>query len=391
MKMLLPFLVMESKHFGLLSCSTSQVDRFMSALSIKINQVLLFFILLVIVLHYGRPILVPVTFAAFLSMLMSPLIDFLDRRGFRRVFSTISCIMILLVIIVMIILTLLGQITSIQKELPQIEDRANDLIQWLHAYVENRFDFPIDVQEKYLREQVTAAGNSSASYLMAALTGATGLLVQAIITLVVTFLLLFNKEKYHGFFMTIMDRTRGEKHEILNRVTNVAQQYLKGRMISIFILFVLYYLALLIIGVESALLLAAVAALVNIIPYAGSILAGVFPVIMALVSFDSFQPALWVIISFSIIQGIDNYFVTPFFMGGEVNLGALPTILIIICGGYVWGIAGMILFVPLLSMAKIYFDHSDDLRPYGKLLGDPSGERPTERFHRWLKEILGKQ
>lgn len=363
----------------------------MGALSIKVNQVLLFFILLVVVLHYGRPILVPVTFAAFLSMLMSPLIDFLDRRGFRRAFSTIACVLILLVVIVMVILVLLGQITSIQKELPQIEDRANELIQWLHAYVENRFDFPIDVQEKYLQEQVTAAGNSSASYLMAVLTGATGLLVQAIITLVVTFLLLYNKEKYYSFFMTIMDRTRGEKHEILNRVTNVAQQYLKGRMISIFILFVLYYLALLIIGVENALLLAAVAAIVNIIPYAGPILAGVFPVIIALVSFDSFQPALWVIISFSIIQGIDNYFVTPFFMGGEVNLGALPTILIIICGGYVWGVAGMILFVPLLSMAKIYLDHSERLRPYGELLGDPSGERPSKRFHRWLTGMLRKE
>jgi predicted PurR-regulated permease PerM len=363
----------------------------MSAFGFRINQVLLFFILLVVVLVYGRPILVPVTFAAFLSMLMAPLIDFLDRRGFKRVFSTITCVVILLSVIVMVILVLLGQINSIQKELPLIEERAEELIAWLHHYVENQFDFPIEVQEKYLREQVTAAGNSSASYLMTILTGATGLLVQAIITVVITFLLLFNKEKYHGFFMAIMDRSKGEKYEILNRVTKVAQQYVTGRMISILILLVLYYLALLIIGIQNALLLAAVAALVNIIPYAGPILAGVFPVVMALVSYDSFQPAFWVVASFSLIQGIDNYFVTPFFMGGEVNLGALPTILIIICGGYVWGVAGMILFVPLLGMAKIYFDHSERLRPYGALLGDPSGERPSKRFHRWLREVLRKQ
>src|SRR3546814_7175968 len=93
--------------------------------------------------------------------------------------------------------------------------------------------------------------------------------------------------------------------------------------------------------------------MVTLFPYTTLFRSGVFPVIIALVTKDSFEPALWVIITFIIIQGIDNYFVTPFVMGGEVNLSALATILIIICGGYIWGIAGMILFVPMLSIAKI--------------------------------------
>src|SRR5688500_3905749 len=135
-------------------------------------------------------------------------------------------------------------------------------------------------------------------------------------------------------------------------------------------LFILYFIALLIIGVKNALLLSLVAALVNIIPYVGPILAGVFPFLAALATKASFEPAIWVIISFSVIQGIDNYFVTPFVMGGEVNLNALTTILSIICGGFLWGIAGMILFIPLLSIAKIVFDHVEPLKPYGYLIGD---------------------
>src|SRR5690606_24628246 len=99
---------------------------------------------------------------------------------------------------------------------------------------------------------------------------------------------------------------------ILNKITNVAQHYLKGRLFSMFILFLLYYLALVIIGVKNALLLSAVAALVNIIPYAGPLLAGVFPVLIALVTKDSYEPVIWVIVLFTLIQGIDNYFVTPF-------------------------------------------------------------------------------
>lgn len=358
----------------------------MKVSSVKVNQFLLFWILLVIILIYGRRILIPITFAAFLSMLMSPLIDFLDRKGLKRVFSTIVCIIILLAVIVLIGLIIVGQVSSIKEDLPVIEERVNQLTMRLHDYIEASFDYSVNLQQEYLREQVSDLGTSSGNYLTKVLAGASNFVMQTIITLVVTFLLLFDKEKYRSFFMRVMKaEDRGEKHEILNRITKVSQQYLLGRVVSIAILFILYYIALVIIGVENALLLAAVAAIVNIIPYLGPILAGVFPVIMALVGFDSFEPAIWVIVSFSIIQGIDNYFVTPFFMGGEVNLSALATILIIICGGYIWGIIGMILFVPLLSMVKIVLDHTEDLKPYGYLLGDPSGQRPSKRFHKWLR------
>jgi predicted PurR-regulated permease PerM len=352
---------------------------------IKINQFLLFWILLVIVLIYGRPILIPITFAALLSMLLAPLVDYLDKKGSKRIFSTIACLIILLAAIILTALILIGQITSIRDELPRIEERANELIQGFHDYVERNFDYPVDSQKEYLQNQVKSLGELSASYLSAVLKGVSGMLVQTIIMLVVTFLLLFDKEKYRSFFMQIIGgKEKGEKHEILNRITNVSQQYLFGRMVSIFILFILYFIVLLIIGIENVLLLAAVAAVVNIIPYIGPILAAVFPVIIALVTKESFEPAIWVIITFSIIQGIDNYFVTPFFMGGEVNLSALATILIIICGGYVWGIAGMILFVPLLGISKILLDHTDEFKPYGYLIADPAKERPSKWLYRWL-------
>src|SRR5690606_28011690 len=119
----------------------------MKSSSIKVNQFLLFWILLVIVLIYGRPILIPVTFAAFLSMLMTPVIDFLDRRGFKRIFSTIFCIIILLAFIVLIGLIIVGQVSSIKEDLPRIEQRANELILRLHGYIEDSFDYSVRSEE----------------------------------------------------------------------------------------------------------------------------------------------------------------------------------------------------------------------------------------------------
>lgn len=359
---------------------------------LKVNQVLLFWILLTVVLYYGRVILIPATFAAILAMLMSPVCSWFDKKGFHRVASTIICILILLIVFVFVTVVLIAQVTSFQNDFPLIEQKANSIISSIHNYIESEYHVPVEHQKTILQKQVKSITQSSSSYFMSFITGATGLLANLAITLVITFLLLYDKEKYHRFFLRVFTgNDEAEKKVILEKITLVAQNYLVGRALSMLVLFVLYLVALLAIGIKNALLLAAIAAIVNIIPYVGPLMAGVFPVLVALVTKDTFQPAIWVAITFTVIQAIDNYFVTPFVMGGEVSLSALSTILIIICGGFLWGIAGMILFIPMLSIAKIIFDQVEGLKPYGYLVGDPAGEKPTIKLTRWLKNMWGKK
>jgi predicted PurR-regulated permease PerM len=358
---------------------------------LKVNQFLLFWILLTVVLVYGRPILIPVTFAIMLAMLMSPVCRKLDSKGLHRVLSTIICIFILLAVFVFVTGVLIAQIISFRDDLPLIAEKTNSIITSLHDYIEVRYDIPVEQQKTVLQNQVKGFSKSSASYLTGFVTGAAGMFVNLAITLVITFLLLYDKEKYETFFLRLIKGNNDEdKKALLNKITLVAQKYLTGRTLSMLVLFVLYLIALLSIGVKNWLLLAAISALVNIIPYVGPFLASVFPIVVALVNFDSYEPAIWVAITFAIIQAIDNYFVTPYVMGGEVSLSALSTIVIIICGGFIWGIAGMILFIPMLSIAKIVFDHVEKLQPYGYLIADPAGESPTIKFKRWVRKKFGK-
>lgn len=358
----------------------------------KVNHFLLFWVLLTIVLYYGRVILIPLTFAAMLTMLLSPVCSYFDKKGVPRVVSTIICILILLVVFVFVVAVLIAQVTSLQQDLPLIEQKANTIITSIHNYIERRYQVPVAQQKTILHQQVSNITRSSSSFLMSFITGATTLVAKLAITLVITFLLLYDKEKYHNFFLKLVKGNDDhEKRALFDKITLVAQNYLVGRALSMLVLFVLYLIALVIIGIKNALLLSAIAAIVNIIPYVGPLLAGVFPMMVALVTKVTFEPAIWVVITFTIIQAIDNYFVTPFVMGGEVSLSALATILIIICGGFLWGIAGMILFIPMLSVAKIVFDHVEGLAPYGYLVGDPAGERPTVKLARWFKNLLGNK
>jgi predicted PurR-regulated permease PerM len=357
----------------------------------KATQFLFFWIALVVVLYYGRVILVPFVFAAILSMLMAPVCRKLDSLGFHRVLSSLICILILLAVFVCTLFIMFAQVNSFRQDIPMIEHKLNTMIASLHTWLEQRFNIPVEHQKQVLQNQIRYFTESSSSYIGSVVTSAAGIIINASFIFVISFLLLYGKEKYYDFFLQLMHGTHDDvKNSLLNRITLVAQKYLVGRALSMLVLFILYLIALLIIGVNNALLLSLVAALVNIIPYVGPILAGVFPFLAALVTQDTFGPAIWVVISFSVIQGIDNYFVTPYVMGGEVSLSALATILSIICGGILWGIAGMILFIPLLSIAKIIFDHVDVLNPYGYLIGDDREETPSLRIMNWIKKRFSK-
>jgi predicted PurR-regulated permease PerM len=159
---------------------------------------------------------------------------------------------------------------------------------------------------------------------------------------------------------------------------------------SITIIAVLYSIGLSIVGIKNAILLAGIAAILTLIPYVGTVLGGLFPVMMALVTEDSMRPALLAILVMFSIQTIDNYFIEPNIVGGEVNLSALASILSIVAGGLIWGVAGMILFLPMMGITKIICDHVESLKPIGYVVGDPGGNK-SSRLREWIMDKFSRK
>ncbi|MCZ8284421.1 MAG: AI-2E family transporter, partial [Bacteroidia bacterium] len=83
--------------------------------------------------------------------------------------------------------------------------------------------------------------------------------------------------------------------------------------------------------------------------------------------------------------------IEPYVIGGEVNISGFFTILILLVGGLIWGIAGVVLFLPLLGVAKIIFDAIPELQPYGYLIGDQAQEKQSTRLLKKLKGLFGKK
>jgi predicted PurR-regulated permease PerM len=340
-------------------------------------------------MYFGREVLIMIVFSGFLAMLMAPLARKMENVGISRVFSTLLSVLIIVIVISAVLMLITAQIVTLTEDLPNIQNRLEELITGIQTWVEKQFGISPQQQLVALKTHAKNTISSAGSYLTGLVSGIVTFIGSFTLVLVFTFLFLLHREKYENFFVLLYnDEKRDEAKLIMDKVSKIAQQYLAGRAISIIILTIFYTIGLLILGIKNAFLLSAIAALLTFIPYVGPVIGGVLPFFMAVVSENSFGPALGVIIVISLAQVFDNYFIEPYVVGGNVNISPFFTIFILIIGGLLWGIAGVILFLPLLGMVKIFLDNIEGLYPYAYLIGDQKDSSGSKEIWKKFKALF---
>ncbi len=132
---------------------------------------------------------------------------------------------------------------------------------------------------------------------------------------------------------------------------------------------VLNSIGLLILGLEYAIPFAIIASMLAIIPLVGAILGAIPAVLFAFLFYDSLIMPLLVIAVFTTVQIFESSYLTPKIVGSKVSINPFVAIVVLILGGKIWGIAGMILFIPLMGIMRVGFSQVKELKPYGYLLG----------------------
>ncbi|MGB3017745.1 MAG: AI-2E family transporter, partial [Ignavibacteria bacterium] len=126
---------------------------------------------------------------------------------------------------------------------------------------------------------------------------------------------------------------------------------------------------LLILGIEYAILLGIIGALLNIIPYIGGVVSTALPMLVAIVTQDSLISPLLVLAVYLFIQFLDNNFIVPLVVASRVKINALVSIVVVLIFGAMFGISGMFIAIPLTAIVKIIFDRIEPMKPYGLLIG----------------------
>ncbi|PSR52313.1 AI-2E family transporter [Adhaeribacter arboris] len=348
----------------------------------RFNALLLFFILLVVALYFGRLFLVPFTFGTLLAMLLVPVCRWLEKHHINRVPAVFISLFLVLLFIIGLFAIISAQIVNFSNELPQMQQRLGETLNTLQKWVEQQLGVEPQKQIQLLKKAASNLFKSANSQATALVSGVVGGFTNFAIVVIYVFFLLWKREKYESFVLQLTEKEHhSQVKDTLYEITKVASEYLGGRLLSMAMLAVIYVVGFSIIGLKNAVLLGLIAVIPTIIPYVGPLIGAFFPLVMALTSGDTgaFVPVVLVLVA---AQAMDNYFIEPFVLGSNLSLSPFMTIVSIVIGELIWGVAGMILFIPLFAIIKIVCDHIPVLQPYGFLLGEDDDGKPA-----WIDKI----
>jgi len=199
------------------------------------------------------------------------------------------------------------------------------------------------------------------------------------------FMMLYYKSLLLEFIRKLF---RSEHHsavvEVLANSKNIIQSYLVGLFFEMLIMAVLNSAGLLILGIDYAIILGILCAVLNVIPYIGGVVATLLPMIIAFVTKDSLLYPVLVLVITIVIQFIDNNLIVPKIVASRVQINALISVIVVLIGGAIWGVAGMFLSIPLIAILKVIFDHIEPMKPWGFLFGNMV---PTASKFSFIKRI----
>ena len=368
-----------------------KIDKdFVFPLYAKISLVLIGIYVFISMLYVAKSILVPFVFALLIAILLYPIVQYLMRFKLNRIVSIVVAMFVGFLIIASVTFLLISQVSRLSESWPELNEKFSDIINQAVISIAGVFDVnPQSVQE-WLTETKTEFTEKLTSTIGKSLVIVGNGLVVVLLLPVYVFLILYYQPLLVTFILRLF---KTEKHNqvsnVISKIKSVIQNYLFGLIIETCIIAILQIVALLLLGIDYAILLGILGALLNLIPYIGGIVGVALPMMVALVTKSTASYALYVLIIYYVIQLFDNNYIVPVIVASKVKINALISIVAVLAGNALWGISGMFLSLPIIAIMKLIFDHVEPLNPWGFLLGDtmPDNYYPIRsRFRRRLHE-----
>jgi len=307
------------------------------------------------VVYLGRSILIPFLIAFLLAYAFDPVVRFLERRGIGRffaiwfVFTVIAAAFVLFLLVVIPIIQ--EEITRALVQIPgYLEHIRTDFL----PYLERRFG--VNIPKSYeeilprLREEVPSIFQPATAILFSFFSNTAYLLVAVANLIVIPFAFYYFLKDFdrlkRGAGEYIPPRHRAEVYHWFSELDRSLSGFIRGQLLIVLFLSVVYGIGLTLIGVDLAFVLGIIAAFGEIVPYVGFIVGLSLSVLVSFLQFQDFLHPLYVVFLFAVIQSIQGMIVAPLVMGQQVGLHPLVVIAAVYIGGDLFGFVGVLLAVP---------------------------------------------
>lgn len=341
----------------------------------RLTIIMLFWILILVILYNLRTFLYPLCLGVLFAYLFFPLASLFERFKIPRIIANLLSIIIGISILYGFLIFIYRRLQVFMVDIPGFEEIAIKNVKEIFGGIESAIGLTTDPEESQMIGLVRKVFETSTESLKDTLTATFNTFFTIFIMPVYIFFFLYYRNKFKNFVMMVIPEEHHDTAEkTIEEINQVTIKYMTGIFIVVLILCILNSVGLMIVGLEYAILWGVLAAIINFIPYFGTIFGYAIPFSVALLTYDSPTYALGVFILFIIIQFTENNILTPNIVGGQVKINPFFIILSVLFGGILWGVPGMFIVVPLMGMVKIVCDKVPGLKKWGYLIGDSGTE-----------------
>ncbi|WP_243349607.1 AI-2E family transporter [Parabacteroides sp. FAFU027] len=338
---------------------------------VRVSILLIGIYVLIAMLYVTQEIMIPVIFGTMIAIVLHPVVSFFVRKKVGRIWAIVLTMFLTFLLFVAFGTFLFSQISLFSASFPALIEKFSSLINQTITWASAYFSLNPDKINTWISQTTDWLINMGSSAVGQTLVTVGNSLVLLFLIPVYVIMVLY----YQPLLLEFVHRLFGATHHsmvsnIISQIKIVIQRYLSGLVIEAVIVAILNSVGLLILGIDYAIVLGILGALLNVIPYLGGIIAVALPMMIALVTKDSAWFAVYVLILYLIIQFIDNNLIVPKVVASKVRINALISVVVVIAFGALWGIPGMFLSIPIVAIVKVICDHIDPLKPWGLLLGD---------------------
>lgn len=344
-------------------------------------------IAVIFALQWAQKFLIPVVFAIFIAYTLNPVVSSLERLRFPRIAAAAIVMVTLFCGLFAIGATLRSEFQSIVEQLPDTTHRFSRALSKIHD------DQPGAIQRMQAAANEIAKATNQATgirqaakpappdepalhlsqLLWAGSLGALGMLGQGTMVLFLVFFLLLSGDKFKRKLVKLTGPSLSHKKitvHLLDAMNNSIQSYMFMLLVTNILLALLMWAALRWVGLENAGAWAVASGLLHVIPYFGPLLIMAATGLVAFMQFESLSSAFVVAGCSVAIATVVGTFVTTWMTGRIAKMNAAAVFIALLFWGWLWGIWGLLLGIPIVVVIKVIAEHVDGMQTLAELLGD---------------------